>query len=138
MEMCISNIYKVSVCDYAKRHYMEAFEKKYWAAWEKTFKIIENMLRRIDELLKTSKATKIHICKKWYIAKCEFKIAWSNESAKTSWNRIIIYVDTDILEVKILLIYTKTDIKGNNETAWREKEIKNNFKEIYLLFENQQ
>jgi len=32
----------------------------------------------------------------------------------------------NILEVKILLIYTKTDIKGSNETAWREKEIKKN------------
>lgn len=92
------------------------------------------MLKRIEMFIMTSKAEKIHICNKWYIAKCEFKIAWSNESPKTSWNRIIIFVDQDKKEVKILLLYTKTDILWSNETARREKEIKENHKDIYKLF----
>jgi hypothetical protein len=38
------------------------------------------------------------------------------------------------LETTILLVYAKTDIKWNNETAWWKNEIKKNYKEIYKLF----
>lgn len=92
------------------------------------------MLSHIDTFLLSTKAEKIHICDSWYLAKCEFKIVWSNESAKTSWNRIIVFVDEERKHSEILLIYSKTHYWGNNETTWWEQEIKNNHKEIYEMF----
>ena len=95
---------------------------------------INKMLSHIDILLKASKATRIHISGNCYIAKYEFKIAWSNESPKTSWNRIIIYVDENKKEVQILLLYAKTDVQWEKESEWRRKQIKENHKEIYSKF----
>lgn len=127
------NYYSLSVSGYAERYFIKSFSKKYKTR-DTTFAQIENMLTRIDMLLLSSKAEKIHMCDTWYIAKCEFKIAWSNESAKSSWNRVIIYVNEVSLKVDILLLYSKTDIHWSNETAWRENEIKQNHKNIAKLF----
>ena len=126
-------MYEILVCEYSKKHYIKPFKKKY-KTWNSTFSTIENMLSHVDMFLLSSKIEKIHICDTWYIAKCEFKIVWTNQSAKWSWNRIIIFVDEENWKVQILLLYAKTDVWGHNETNWWEKEIKNNYKEIYDLF----
>ena len=126
--------YKVITTEYAERHFIKTFVKKYGNVWDKTMNAINEMLSRIDMFIRTSKAERIHISENCYIAKCEFKIVWSNESPKTSWNRIIVYVDENEKEVQILLIYTKTDVQWANETAWWEKQIKENHKEIYSKF----
>lgn len=131
--MSIRKNYNVVVSEYATRHFMKNFIKKY-KSWDKTFEFIHMMLSDIEMYLKSTKAEKIHICDTWYIAKCEFKIVWSNESAKTSWNRIIVFVDEERNQCEILFIYAKTHYWGNNETTWWEQEIKNNHKEIYELF----
>lgn len=125
--------YVVLVSEYAKKHFMKSFIRKY-KTWDATFIEINNMLSHIDTFLLSTKAEKIHICDSWYLAKCEFKIVWSNESAKTSWNRIIVFVDEERKHSEILLIYSKTDVPWANETTWWEQEIKNNHKEIYDLF----
>jgi len=83
--MFINIWYKVITTEYAERHFIKAFSKKYNNAWDKTMNAINGMLSHIDRLVKTSLAKRIHISDKCYIAKCEFKIAWSNESPKTSW-----------------------------------------------------
>jgi len=126
--------YNVLVSEYAKKHFMKSFIKKY-KTWDNTYIEIYNMLSHIDRFLLSTKAEKIHICDTWYIAKCEFKIVWSNESAKTSWNRIIVFVDEERNQCEILLIYAKTNYWGHNETTWWEQEVKNNHQEIYDLFE---
>ena len=131
--MFINKYYNVLVGEYANKHFIKAFSKKY-KTWNNTFIEINNILSRVNMFLLSSKISKIHICDIWYIAKCEFKIVWSNESAKTSWNRIIVFVDEQNFETKILLVYAKTDIKWHNETTWWEQEVKNNYKEIYELF----
>ncbi len=131
--MCIKKLYNVIVSEYAKKHFIKIFIRKY-KSWDKTFEFINMMLSDIEFYLTSTKVEKIHIWDSWYIAKCEFKIVWSNESAKTSWNRIIVFVDEERLESYILLIYCKTDIWWHNETAWWEKEIKDNHKEIACLF----
>lgn len=125
--------YVVLVGEYTKKHFIKSFRKKY-KTWDNTFVEIKNFLSHIDTFLLSTKAKKIHICDIWYIAKCEFKIVWSNESPKISWNRIIVFVDEEKQETKILLLYAKTDVKWSNETTWWEQEIKNNYKEIYELF----
>lgn len=133
-KMCINKYFNVLVGEYAKRHYIKPFHKKYKTVWWKTFITIENMLSRIEVFSRTSKVNKIHICDNWYIAKCEFNIEWLKVSTKASWNRIIVYVNEEDKEVIILLVYAKTDVQWNNETAWWESEIKNNYKEISKLF----
>jgi hypothetical protein len=60
--MSTNNNYNVSVSEYAKKHYIKNFEKKYKNAWDTTFLTIKNLLSRIDLYLKTSKIEKIHIC----------------------------------------------------------------------------
>lgn len=66
--------YRVSVTEYAQRHYIKSFSKKYKSAWDKTLITIENLLSRIVVFRDTSKVHKIHICDTKYIAKCEFNI----------------------------------------------------------------
>lgn len=133
--MCINQKYNIKTGKYARNHFLKSFSKKY-KTWDNTFSYINDMLSRIDRLLLTSNAERIHIWNNLYIAKCEFKIAWSNQSAKSSWNRIIVYVDQEQKEITILLIHSKTDIKWNNETVWRQQEIKNNYNVIKKSFPN--
>lgn len=132
--MCINKYYNVIVSEYAKRHFIKTFEKKYKSVWEKTLITIKNMLSRIEIFSKTSKVNKIHNCENWYLAKCEFNIEWIKISTHASWNRIIVYVDESKQEVHILLMYSKTDVWHHNETTWWEQEIKDNHKEIACLF----
>lgn len=132
--MCTNNKYNAIVSEYAKKHYIKSFSKKYKSAWGRTFETIENLLSRIVAFNRTSKVNKIHICDNKYIAKCEFNIEWLHISTKASWNRIIVFVDEELFKVEILLLYAKTDINWNNETAWWENQIKNNHKEIYEIF----
>lgn len=126
--------YEVLVSEYAENHFIKKFSKKYKTTWQETFDQIINILSHIDRFILTAKAEKIHICDFWYIAKCEFKIAWSNDSAKTSWNRIIVFVDEERKTVEILLVYSKNDVLWSHETVWWKQEIKNNFDWIYDLF----
>lgn len=65
--------YVVLVSEYAKKHFMKSFIRKY-KTWDATFIEINNMLSHIDTFLLSTKAEKIHICDSWYLAKCEFKI----------------------------------------------------------------
>ena len=132
--MCINKKYSLIVGEYAKRHYIKNFDKKYKTAWKTTWNFIEILTTQIYKYLTTTKVNKIHLCDTWYIAKCEFNIAWLNISTKSSWNRIIVYVDEINLETHILLLYAKTDIKWSNETQWWEQEIKENYKGITKLF----
>ena len=129
--------YTVIITEYAERHFIKPFSKRYKNTWDKTMNLINEMLSHIDMFIKTSKAERIHKSNNCYIAKCEFKIAWSNKSPKMSWNRIIVYVDEDKKEVQILLLYTKTDIQWWNETVWWQKLVKENHKEIYSKFNYQ-
>lgn len=132
--MCINNKYNVIVCEYAKKHFIKSFSKKYKIVWDKTIETIFNMLSRITAFCKTSKVNKIHICDNKYIAKCEFNVEGQKSSMHASWNRIIVYVDEWKQDVQILLVYAKTDVWSHNETQWWEQEIKDNYKEIYDLF----
>jgi hypothetical protein len=53
--------YSVCVSEYAKRHFIKVFDKKY-KTWNNTLIEIKNMLSRIDMFILSSKAEKIHIC----------------------------------------------------------------------------
>lgn len=134
--MYSNDCYKVIVSDYAKRHFIKSFEKTYKKYWDSTFSFIEQSLQNLNAISKYNTFTTIHKYDEWgkYLAKYEFKIDGTKESAKTSWNRAIIYIDNKKLEVIILLVYAKTDVKWNQETVWWEKEVKENYSEVKKYF----
>ena len=126
--------FSVQIEDFAKNHFVKSFEKKYKNNWELTFKAILEMLERIDALLLTDKAETIIVSGHVKIIKTKFRVFGTKESAKTSGNRCIIAADYQKREVKILLVYSKTDLSGHNETVEWQQLIKNNYPEYKELF----
>lgn len=61
------------------------------------------------------------------ICKTYFKIAGSQDSAKTSGNRCIVAVRKDVAEVRVLLVYAKTDVRGSRETDWWKSVVRENY-----------
>ena len=112
--------YPVSIEDFAKRHFIKSFERKYKSKWDFTILYIIEELARIDNLLLTDKAETIIHAGEVRIIKTKFRIVDTKESAKTSGNRCIVAWHTNKQFVSILLVYGKTDLRGHNETAeWR-------------------
>lgn len=121
-----SNISHVVIHPYAQKHFVKDFLKVHKSVWTQTRKFIEYELLHLDNLLLTSKAEVINENESHRIIKVEFKIAGSKESAKTSWNRIIVCHNMCECICHVLLVYNKTHIKWDNETARRVREVKNN------------
>ena len=121
--------YTVKIKEYAERHFIKSFEKKYKQAWEVTLNSIVAELERIDNLLETDRADTVCHFENIRIIKTEFRIATTKESAKTSGNRSIVAINVDTKKVSVLLVYTKTDIDGSNETSWWKNLVKDNYPE---------
>lgn len=119
--------YSVKIEEYALRHYIKTFEKKYKHAWDIALKAIISELERIDKLQQTDKAEIISSIGNLKIVKVNFRIPGRPESAKSSGNRIIVGVDVLDKKVRVLLVYGKTDLNGGNETAEWKKIIKREY-----------
>lgn len=119
--------FSVQIEDFAKRHFINSFEKKYKNKWDSTLIAIISQLERIDNLLLTSRAETITDRGNIKIIKTQFRVIDTKESAKTSGNRCIVAWDTEKQIVSILLVYGKTDLSGKNETAEWTKIIKDNY-----------
>lgn len=126
--------YSVQIEDFAERHFIKRFRKKYNNQWDITLRAIILELERIDNLLLTNKAN-IIIDSDIKIIKTEFKIAGSKESAKTSGNRCIAAWHKNDNFVSILLVYGKTDLSsGNKETDEWKRIIKYYYPQYKYLF----
>ncbi|MFH1412868.1 MAG: hypothetical protein ABIG10_02460 [bacterium] len=123
----MSTNYVVITEKYAERHYIKKFQKKYKSFWDKTWQGIIEELKRLDALLETGIADEIVCINDISICKTEFRIAGTKYSRKKSGNRCIIAAHKKIREIKILLVYHKDDIGGNNETATWKKIIRENY-----------
>ena len=130
----MSTKYSVQVEDFAERHFIKNFKKKYKKAWEITLRAIIEEFKRVDSLLKTSIAETIIISGNIKIVKAQFKIAGTNQSKKTSGNRCIVAVHRDKSTVYVLLVYHKNDLGPGNETAQWKKMIKENYNQYKDLF----
>jgi len=127
--------YSVVFEDYTKNHYVKAFRKKYSAAaWGITEDAIRSMCEHIDNLRFTSKLDKIMAKENFSICKLDFAVAGTKESAKTSGNRCIILIDETKRLVRILLVYSKNDVLGKNETMWWKEEIFKTYQDIVAIF----
>lgn len=127
--------YSVQIEDFAERHFIKSFKKKYNNHWDVTLRAIVFELERIDNLLLTTKADTIVDREDVKIIKTEFKIAGSKESAKTSGNRCIVAWKEKDRCVSVLLVYGKTDLSsGNKETDEWKRMIRDNYPEYRDLF----
>lgn len=133
--MSTNIVSSIVVGKYAQKHFIEWFSKTHKHTRNNTWKTIEIMLLHLDSFLMTSKISAIHSCVQGEIFKAEFKIVGSNESPKTSGNRIVLYLEYETQTCTVLLVYNKNHVQGANETAWWLREIKNNYGEIMKEFE---
>jgi hypothetical protein len=122
--------YSVTIEEFAERHYIKSFHKKYKTAWDVTLRSIVAEFERVDVLLSgTDRAELITELEHIKILKTSFRVAKTKESAKTSGNRCIVLVDEKKRAVSVLLVYTKTDLPSTNETAEWKKLVLNNYPE---------
>ena len=121
--------YSVNIKQYAERHYIKSFAKKYGRAWDITIETLIRELQSFDILLERKIAEMITGNANIKICKVEFKIAGSNQSRHGSGNRCIAVVHRDISSINVLLIYHKNDIGDGNETAKWKQIIKDNYSE---------
>ncbi|MCR4280600.1 MAG: hypothetical protein NUV82_04230 [Candidatus Komeilibacteria bacterium] len=129
----MSTNYSVVLEEFANRHYISKFKKKYKGAWDVTWEAIVEEFKRIDSLLETSIAETIVTTTNIKICKTEFRVAKTQESRHGSGNRCIIAVREDIHVVHVLLVYHKNDLRGHNETAAWKKIIKDNYSEYFSV-----
>lgn len=99
-----------------------------------TLQAIVAELERIDTLLQTDRAEIICDAGDIKMIKTKFRIAGTQESAKSSGNRCIVAYHPKEHIAHILLAYTKTDIPTNHETATWQRLIKENYPRYKHLF----
>jgi len=117
----MSTNYVVVVEKFAERHYISKFKKKHRNAWDITWNAISEQFKRIEALIGVNSIVEI-ICDvgDTKICKTEFRIAGPGKSRHASGNRCIIAVRKDTSTVHVLLVYSKGDLGGRNETAaWK-------------------
>lgn len=120
--------YLVQLSDYAKRHYVKKFEKRYAKKqWAVTLRSIYADLERINENIRYKKAKVIHTNDSRRIVKLDFRVAQTKDSAHGSGNRVIALIDDNSSVATILLVYSKNEIGMPNETVKWQTEIKANF-----------
>jgi len=120
---------------FAETHFIKKFVRKYKGAWDKTregllleFTLVDLLFeKKIAETISISRDGEIRICK------TEFRVAGTEMSRHASGNRCIIAIHAESKTVRVLLVYTKTDIGGKNETAKWKAIVKKNYPEYNFL-----
>lgn len=120
--------FSVIVLDFAERHFIKSFQKKYQRGWDVTRLAIIAELERIDNLILTDRAEIMRDVDGLQVVKTKFRVVGTKESAKSSGNRCIVLLNKEKQTVSVLLVYTKTDLSGKNETAEWKAIIKEQYK----------
>jgi hypothetical protein len=119
--------YNVVFAEFAERHFIKSFKKKYKNAWDSTLIALRFEFGNFDLLFQKSIAEKITDAPTISICKTEFKIAGTNMSRHGSGNRCIVAVNKETFTIHILLVYHKNDLGHGNETAKWKQIIKENY-----------
>lgn len=133
-----SSLLHVDFSDFAKRHYLNKFERKYKGKqWQITLDSIIQDLSRLrtssSALQNSTQIDELHSNGRCWIFKYDFRVAGQRESAKASGNRLVGFLDGDAGRIKILFIYGKTDLPKNcSETAFIMKALKKEFPELIV------
>ena len=130
--MFIKNVqYNVEISEYAEKHYIKDFVKNYKSHWDLTLESITESLERIYYLNEKKHASldiiKFSDDRSLGVVKFDFKVFKTNESSKTSGNRIIAIVNNNTNTIELCLVYSKNNVAGNKETNWWIGHIENNF-----------
>lgn len=123
---------RVEFVDYAKRHFLKSFEKKYKGRWELTLKAITDDLERIGyrkfNLQFTQRIDELKYVDEKWLFKYDFPIAGMKTSAKAAGNRLIGVLDANKRLIEVFLTYNKDDLPKNiGETEYIERV----FRELY-------
>jgi hypothetical protein len=121
--------YSVVFSSYTERHYIKTFAKRYPGAWEKTLKALTIQFTSVDLLFETSIAETICVSadNDIRICKTEFKIVGTDLSRHASGYRCIIAIHASTETVHVLLVYGKTNVAGDKETAWWQRVIRDTY-----------
>lgn len=129
----MSTSHRVIYSDFAQKHYIKDFVKKYSEkSWKSTEKAITAQLTRFDVLVSNcpNYIEIIRASDLYKVYKLDFRVAGTQESKKTSGNRAIICEEIKSKVVYVLLVYNKTHIKGSHETVWWQGVIQENYPEF--------
>lgn len=127
--------FEVLVEEFAERHFIKQFRKKYRNAWETTERALIAELQRVDNVLGNNDY--INIIKnncEFSLVKLYFKIAGTTESKKTSGDRAIVFINIKTKICRVLMVYSKNDISPPNETQKWLTIVKNNYPDIWKVF----
>jgi len=120
--------YIVKIEPFAKSHYLKKISKKYKKSFLIPWSAFELMLQKFDLMLKRDNTNfAVTVNDNVAICKTEFKIM-PNESTRSSGNRCIVAQDIIKQEIKILLVYHKSNVQGSHETRWWKQLVKGNYK----------
>ena len=126
----MSTKYNTYLHPFTERHYIKRFRKKYKKKWDITLIALQKEFEFFDLLLESDTAEIITKKRGVAIGKTKFRIAGTKQSKSGSGNRCIVAVHTEEREVRVLLIYNKTDLTGSgNETAQWKSIIKKQYPE---------
>ena len=125
----MSTNYNVVFAEFAERHFIKSFKKKYKNAWGFTLVALRFEFGNFDLLFQKSIAEKICDSPAVSICKTEFKIAGTDVSRHASGNRCIVAIHKETSTVFVLLVYHKNDIGDGNETAAWKNIVRENYPE---------
>jgi len=126
--------YKVEFERFTEKHFIKKFQKEHKNKWLATERSIIAVCERIDNMLQYKRADAISISSCYKLVKLDFAISGTYVSPKSSGNRCILFIDEDSREVKILLVYSKNEIRQPNETQKWKNIIKYEYKQIASIF----
>ena len=117
---------------FAERHFVKQFRKKYRNQWTVTEKAIVALLMRVDNLIgKTTQIEVIHARCEHRIAKLDFRVVGTSESAKCSGNRAIVYINMNTRQCRVMIVYSKNDICSPRETQKCEMMVRENLPDVW-------
>lgn len=123
----MSTKYSVYFEPVAQKKYIKDFIKEYSEnKWNITQRAIESMCSNPEMGIQSKKIETISENQNQLTAKLLFAVAGTRVSPKKSGCRVILLIDKKILKVRILLVYKKKHVKGN-ETVWWKKEIESHY-----------
>ncbi len=118
--MSITDTYEVFFEPFTERHFIKTFARKYKGAWNTTLSFLKEEFKFFNVLAGKSIAEIIVDSIDIKICKTEFKISGTRESRHGSGNRCIVAIHKKACKVCVLLVYSKSDLGSNNETAsWK-------------------
>jgi hypothetical protein len=130
----MSTNYAIIVEEYAERHFISKFRKKYKGAWDVTWDGIQEEFKRIDVLIGETNIAEIITDQEGIkICKTEFRVHGTQESRHASGNRCIVAVHKNTCVVNVLVVYHKNDLGGGNETSAWKNLIRENYSEYSKL-----